>query len=1009
MKTFYIIILLITLLILNGCFFFSENENINNPPTTPSNPVPSNKQTGVSPYYPKLSWSSSDTDGDFVYFDIYFGTSSNPPLVERNTMNEYYYPGKLKLGTKYYWKIVAKDSKGAKTSSPVWSFTTNYPPDIPSNPSPSNGQTNVSLTPTLSWLSSSSDPDGDTVCFDIYFGTYLGTYSNPPLVKSNTTSKSYYPGTLKPGTNYYWKIVAKDSKGEKTSSPVWSFQTKYSQYPPYSPSPSNGQTGVSLTPTLSWLFNSSDPDVETVYFDIYFGTSSNPPLVKSNTTSKSYNPGTLKSGTKYYWKIVAKDSNGESISGPVWYFTTINHPPTTPSYPYPFPSQIDVSLTPTLSWSSSDPDGDTVYFDIYFGTSFDPPLVKSNTTSKSYYPGTLKSKTKYFWKIVAKDSNGESTSGDLWYFTTKSTNNPPDAPSNPSPYDGQTDVSLTPTLSWTCSDPDGDTVYFDIYFGIANSINPPPLVMSNTTSKSYNPGTLKPGTKYYWMIVARDSESESETGHRIWYFTTKSTNNPPNVPSNPNPASGQTGVSLTPTLSWASSDPDGDTLTFDVYFGTSSNPPLVKSNTTSKSYYPGTLKSKTKYFWKIVARDSKGAETSGPVWYFTTKSTNNPPNVPSYLNPHYGETGVTLTPRLLWSCSDPDGDTLTFDVYFGTSSNPPLVKSNVLGDFYYPETLKTGTKYYWKIVAKDGKGASTSGPIWYFTTCLPPTTPSDPSPYNGETGVSLTPRLSWSSSSLDESTVFFDIYFGTNPDNLPLVKSNTMNKYYYPGTLKSGTKYYWKIVAKVTLEVKTTGPIWYFTTNNPPSTPSNPSPYNGETGVSLTPTLSWSSSDPDGDTLIFDIYFGTSSNPPLVKSNTTSKSYNPGTLKSGTKYYWKIVARDSNGASTSSPVWYFTTNHPPTTPSNPSPYNGQIVSVYTTLSWSCSDPDGDTVYFDVYIGKEDPTNLKLVESNTTSKSYIPGPEILDFGTTFYWKIVAKDSKGATTEGPIWYFKIDNYW
>jgi hypothetical protein len=96
-------------------------------------------------------------------------------------------------------------------------------------------------------------------------------------------------------------------------------------------------------------------------------------------------------------------------------------------------------------------------------------------------------------------------------------------------------------------------------------------------------------------------------------------NNPPNVPSNPSPANGATGVGLTPTLSWTGGDPDvGDTVTYDVYFGTAASPPLVSSNQAATTYSPGTLSASTLYYWRIVARDNLGATTSGPTWSFTT-------------------------------------------------------------------------------------------------------------------------------------------------------------------------------------------------------------------------------------------------------------------------------------------------------------------------------------------------------------------------------------------------------
>ncbi len=95
-------------------------------------------------------------------------------------------------------------------------------------------------------------------------------------------------------------------------------------------------------------------------------------------------------------------------------------------------------------------------------------------------------------------------------------------------------------------------------------------------------------------------------------------NHAPGIPSNLNPPDGATGVPLNTTLSWSAYDPDGDVLTYDIYFGTTGEPPLVQSGYTLNSYNPGELSPNTTYYWKIVAKDGKGATTEGPVWSFTT-------------------------------------------------------------------------------------------------------------------------------------------------------------------------------------------------------------------------------------------------------------------------------------------------------------------------------------------------------------------------------------------------------
>ena len=72
-------------------------------------------------------------------------------------------------------------------------------------------------------------------------------------------------------------------------------------------------------------------------------------------------------------------------------------------------------------------------------------------------------------------------------------------------------------------------------------------------------------------------------------------------------------------LTFAGGDPDaGDTVTYDVYFGTGATPPLVSANQAGTTYDPGTLSYNTKYYWKITAGDNHAASTTGPVWDFST-------------------------------------------------------------------------------------------------------------------------------------------------------------------------------------------------------------------------------------------------------------------------------------------------------------------------------------------------------------------------------------------------------
>ena len=96
---------------------------------------------------------------------------------------------------------------------------------------------------------------------------------------------------------------------------------------------------------------------------------------------------------------------------------------------------------------------------------------------------------------------------------------------------------------------------------------------------------------------------------------------------------------------------------------------------------------------------------------------NTPPDKPYDPEPSDGSTDVEINPDLSWKCDDMDGDKLTYDIYFGKSNSPPKIKSDYnLLSYSLSEELEYETKYYWKIVAKDGNGGTTPGSVWSFTT-----------------------------------------------------------------------------------------------------------------------------------------------------------------------------------------------------------------------------------------------------------------------------------------------------
>jgi hypothetical protein len=201
----------------------------------------------------------------------------------------------------------------------------------------------------------------------------------------------------------------------------------------------------------------------------------------------------------------------------------------------------------------------------------------------------------------------------------------------------------------------------------------------------------------------------------------------PNEPSNPAPTDGDQNISLNTSISWIGADPDqGDTVTYDVYFGTSNPPELVSTNQSMTTYDPGGLEYTTTYRWQIISYDNQGHSTIGCIWYFTTlPQPNQPPYIPSNPIPENESTNIPLNITLSWIGTDPDPDDLvTYDVYFGTTTPPSKIIENQTATLFTPERLNDGTSYYWQIIAWDTHTASTAGPLWEFTTIFDTTAPA---------------------------------------------------------------------------------------------------------------------------------------------------------------------------------------------------------------------------------------------------------------------------------------------
>jgi hypothetical protein len=189
---------------------------------------------------------------------------------------------------------------------------------------------------------------------------WTGPSSNSQLEHNYFTTKSWF---------FQWFVNQFERKWNSTTE-----NQPFVPLPPDQPSyiaPLNQATAQPTTITLQW---EGGPWAHN--YDIYFGTSSNPPLLVSNasTPQSGAQPGqpllttgsiddgqtetyklqtALQPGTTYFWRIVSKTMANQSVTGPTWSFTTSTTAPPPPPPPPPAPVLLtDTSTNRALALQS---------------------------------------------------------------------------------------------------------------------------------------------------------------------------------------------------------------------------------------------------------------------------------------------------------------------------------------------------------------------------------------------------------------------------------------------------------------------------------------------------------------------------------------------------------------------------------------------------------------------------------------------------------------------------------
>ncbi len=238
-------------------------------------------------------------------------------------------------------------------------------------------------------------------------------YGVPNVLKWNI------PG-LKKDEKYTVTIKNVDYKGTKKDFSYWFRVTDnpVNPMPPATPtlvSPLNNQTNL-IDFNFSW--NAAE-NAEEYKLQIAKSNDFKTGLKEyQNIKETSFSPIGLESLTKYYWRVKAINSIGESQWSSVWNFTTANLVLKAAKIIYPENEAVSVPVTPKFIWSSvanatsytiklANFNGDTVFTK----TGIEDTLYQFEETEK------LKEKTLYTFVLFPYAPNFKSTPSAVYFYT----------------------------------------------------------------------------------------------------------------------------------------------------------------------------------------------------------------------------------------------------------------------------------------------------------------------------------------------------------------------------------------------------------------------------------------------------------------------------------------------------------------------------------------------------------------------------------------------------------------
>ena len=501
------------------------------------------------------------------------------------------------------------------------------------------------------------------------------TWTEVGTVNENITS--YIDNGLNPSTSYQYRIIARNAFGNSLPSTKKTATTLPEV--PVAPSDLIVEVMSQSVMQLSWTDNANNEDGYVVQISLNGSTWANIATISTPNVNSYISTG-LTSGTKYFYRIYAYNTGGNSEY-------IIESATTLPSIPVaPNGLSATVSgLNITLNWldNANNEDGYKLERSLYGSKTFEEiAMLSSNVTT--YEDTDLPSGTEYEYRVRAYNIAGNSTYSNIIQVTTM---NAPDAPLE---FVGFAD-NQNGYIEFMWSDLTDETGYI-LERSSDGGSTWSELANIAADEFSYKDYTATPGVSYSYRIKGYNAVGDGAYSSVLELGL-------PGVPDAPTNLTATTAGSTQINLTWTDNSNDEVGFKLQISLDQSTWNTIYTAQAGETSYSNTGLNSTTTYYYRVFAYNDIGNSdysNIGDAKTFLSAPINLTATVPTGL---YVELNWTNT----------DASTVGYEIERKAGSSKTWIQiatTTVNKTTYDDENVISGVNYDYRVRSYNGDGNS---------------------------------------------------------------------------------------------------------------------------------------------------------------------------------------------------------------------------------------------------------------------------------------------------------------